>query len=237
MAMHNYFTFDGKSTKDFCTYITNAGLYAAPARRYQSIEVSGRNGALTIDDGDYRNVEIIYPAFIYEDFQRNFSALKGFLYSKKGYKKLQTTIAPDEYRKAIFKAVDDVQVTKESSIGGFNLIFDCMPQRYLESGDRPTTYTAGGSIYNATDYEAKPLIRVYGNGTFGIGETTITISGNTDYTDIDCEIMDAYYGAVNRNSNIVLPGHVFPTLKPGANGITLGSGITRIIVTPRWWQI
>lgn len=231
----NELTFDGINIKDFNTYITNAGFYAAPERRYRTFQVAGRNGDLSIDNGDYNNLEITFPGVIHEEFPKSFSALRGFLYSRKGYKKLQTSFAPEEYRKAIFKHIEDVAVSREGALGSFVLVFESMPQRFLESGEIPVELTSSGNVFNPTRYDSKPLLRVWGNGNLGVGSTTITIANTTDYTDIDCDMMDAFHGAENRNSKITLAE--FPVLPAGKTGITLGAGISKVIVTPRWWTI
>ena len=49
--------------------------------------------------------------------------------------------------------------------------------------------------------------------------------------------MDAFYGANNCNSMISLTSGDFPELVPGDNGITLGKGITKIELIPRWWIV
>ena len=43
--------------------------------------------------------------------------------------------------------------------------------------------------------------------------------------------------ADNRNASVKLLSGGFPVLQEGDNGVTLGSGISRIIITPRWWKI
>lgn len=235
--MRDYLTFDGVNIDRYKCIISNAGFYQPPERRYKTFVVPGRNGSLTMDAGDYNNIEITFPAAVYEEFNKNFPALKSFLYSNVGYRKLQTTFARDEYRKAIFKHIEDVVVSPEGLIGSCKLVFESMPQRWLESGDIPLEFTADGTIYNPTEYPSRPLIRVYGNGTLGIGGTNITLSNNTGYTDIDCEMMDSYYGSTNRNSNVVLSPNEYPTLLPGANGVSLGAGITKVEITPKWWRI
>ena len=85
-------------------------------------------------------------------------------------------------------------------------------------------------------FDAKPLIRVYGVGELGIGSETITITkGATEYIDIDCDIQDCYEGLENRNGLVSLTD--FPTLPSGNTGITLGTGITKVEITPRWWTL
>ena len=54
---------------------------------------------------------------------------------------------------------------------------------------------------------------------------------------IDCESGYAYSGANNYNRYVSVSSIDFPTLAPGSNNITLGTGITKVIITPRWWTV
>ena len=112
------------------------------------------------------------------------------------------------------------------------------PQRFLLSGESAVVLTASGSITNPTRFKSKPFIRVYGSGVLGIGGTNITIASHSyTYMDIDCETGRAYYGVTSLDNKVTLNAIDFPTLNPGANGISKGSGITRIEITPRWWEL
>ena len=74
-------------------------------------------------------------------------------------------------------------------------------------------------------------------GTVGVGSVSITFDGSTEYVDLDCDVQDAYYGVSNKNSSIILSPNRFPTLSAGETGITLGTGITKVEITPRWFEI
>lgn len=96
--------------------------------------------------------------------------------------------------------------------------------------------------YNPTPFDAKPLIKVTGNGTLGIGEYILTITGSATQTlYIDCETMEIYTieGTVptGASSLVSINKLDFPVLKPGTNYISVGSGITAVTITPRWWRI
>ena len=71
--MHK-FTFNGKSSSDFSTYISGSGTYDAPKRDVSTVEIPGRNGSLTIDNGRYENIDLKYPAFIRSNFKANTDA-------------------------------------------------------------------------------------------------------------------------------------------------------------------
>ena len=142
---------------------------------------------------------------------------------------------PEEYRMARF--IGGFVVSESDRVSAaLTLNFDCMPQRWLLSGDMPQTYTANGSIHNPTMFASKPLIRAYGTGTFTINGVTVSITAANQYTDIDCELMDCFKGSTNCNSNVVLTNGEFPTIAPGTNSITK-SGITSLVITPRWWTL
>jgi phage-related protein len=121
-------------------------------------------------------------------------------------------------------------------VGNFGITFICDPRRFLKSGDNVNVLTSNGSLFNPTYYDAKPLIRVYGTGSFTVNDITVTITNANQYTDIDCEIMDAYKGTTNCNGNIQTTNNKFPVLTPGQNNITL-NGVTRLEITPRWWTV
>lgn len=96
--------------------------------------------------------------------------------------------------------------------------------------------------YNPTPFASKPLIKVTGTGTLGIGEYILTITGTASQTlYIDCETMEIYTieGTVptGASSLVSINKNDFPVLEPGTNYISVGSGITAATITPRWWRI
>lgn len=235
--MRNYLLFDGTDSRDFKVYISGQGTFKAPVRDYDMRQIPGRSGDLMVTGARLENIEVTYPAFIYKDFRENTRALRSFLLSHIGYFRLEDTYHPDEYRMAIYRGGMEPEVLPRNQAGQFELTFECQPQRWLKSGEQAVTLTASGSIYNPTHFDAEPLIRVYGAGLLGIGSDTVTILQNDGYVDIDCRIMEAYKGTESRNDTIVLTGYDFPKLSPGNVGISLGAGITRVEITPRWWEV
>ena len=234
--MRQWFIFNGKSSKDFGVYISGLNTFGAPERDVDIISISGRNGDLTIDNGRYKNIDVSYPAFIFDRFDNNIEGLRNFLLSQSGYKRLEDTYHPNEYRLARYKSGLTPKVIDELYAGEFDLTFDCYPQRYLKSGDQIITMTADGSLFNEYAQIAKPIIRAYGTGSFTVGDVTVTINSADDYTDIDCELQEAYKDdlTTNCNANITLNDGIFPSLISGENAITL-DGITQLDIKPKWW--
>lgn len=229
--------FNGKSTKDFGVWISGSGTWGAPERDVEHIEVPGRNGDLTIDNKRFKNLTVTYPAFIPNGFAEKFDSFRAFLVSSPGYHRLEDVYHPDEYRMAEYYEAVEPEVGTLNRSGTFDLSFNCKPQRFLKSGERTRSFTANGTIHNPTLFEAKPLLRVYGTGSFGIGNQTVVISIASVYTDIDCDIKDAFKGATNCNGNIQLASGDFPVLAPGNNGVTMTGGITQIDIIPRWFTV
>lgn len=236
--MRNYLIFDNGDSRNYGVYINGQGTFNAPARAYELIDIPGRNGALIGNEKRLENIEVTYPAFIYTNFREQIQNWRNFLLSRVGYKKLIDSYNPDEYRMAAYAGAFEVEATRKNNAGQFEIVFNCKPQRFLTSGDIVTTLTANGHLTNPTRFPAKPLLRVYGAGTVSVGSTSITITDPPySYTDIDCEMQDAYYGATNLNKYIRLTGQRFPELASGSNYITMQSGVTRVDITPRWWRV
>lgn len=225
-------TFAGTPLSNFGVYISGYGTFNAPARSYDGVEIPGRDGSLLLSEKRLQNVDVTYPAFVYANFSANMRSLRSFLLSRIGYQRLIDTYHPDEYRLAVYQEELEVETTPTNNAGQFELTFNCKPQRYLLSGETAQTFTASGTITNPTYCPSRPLIRAYGTGSFTIGGVTMQILAADGYTDIDCDIMEAYKGTESKNSVIRLTD--FPTLEAGANAISM-DGITRLDITPRWW--
>lgn len=218
-------------------YIDTALSYNKPARSVDTYNIPGRNGALVVDNGVFNNVLIVYPAAIKTGFKTAFSALINTLGAMSGYQRIECSDDATHYRLGRVIIPEAPSVMRQNDEGRFDLSFDCKPQRFLLSGEVPQSFTASGTITNPTNYNARPLLRVYGVGTITVNGTGITLSQNATYTDIDSELQDCYNGATLLNKYVTFSGNDFPVLKPGSNIITFGTGITRCIITPHWFEL
>ena len=235
--MRHTLTYNGKDLREFGCFVSGEGAWEKPSPDITRTSVPGRNGDLTIFNNRYNNVDITYTIGITKTFDENFSDLVSFLFSDLGYHKLTDSSHPGVYRMAIIETGLSPEMGALLQNGEFSLKFNCQPQVFLEEGDVPVTLIKSGQITNPTLFQSKPLIRVYGTGNLTIGSTVVNIQENADYIDIDCEMQDAYRGTQNLNGDISLASGDFPVLKAGKNNVTLGSGITKVIITPRWWLI
>lgn len=234
--MRNYFVFDNKDSRTYGVYISGSGTYNAPERSYEAIKVPGRNGDILIGGKKYDNIDLVYPAFIYANFQSQMADLRSALLSVNGYARLTDTYHPNEFRLAYFPGEIDVNARSQNDAGEFDLLFRCKPQRFLTSGETQTTISgSSGSITNPTLFNSKPIIRVNGYGTLTINGDQITIASGQSYVDINSEIQDCYYGTVNANSKVTFQSNEFPTLRPGVNNISRSGNITSVVITPNWY--
>ena len=82
------FTFNGVNSRTYGVYITGQGVFNAPERNVEMVEIPGRNGAYALDKGNFNNIEVTYPASIATDNETDFaqavSDLRNFLCSQSG---------------------------------------------------------------------------------------------------------------------------------------------------------
>ena len=108
--MRNYLIIDGVSSVSFGVFISGKGAFTSPAKKYEEVEIPGRNGKLLMNnDPIFDNVDVSYESFAYEEdpehfypkvdnnldyetFYRTLSdklgALRAFLGSRNGYFRL-----------------------------------------------------------------------------------------------------------------------------------------------------
>lgn len=242
--MSGYFVFGDFDSRDHDLKVSGHKTFNSPARKINRYAVPGRSGDIVEDLDSFENIELVYEnGFLYlpQDFDIEFDAVKSELLSKKGYQRLEDSYHPDEYRLAVFSKGITAEMNDRNDFAMFDLVFNAKPQRFLKYGEETTTYTSFTNQYisNPEYFDAFPLIRVYGNGTVGIGEYSFTTKNNADnYIDIDCNIMDCRREASNMNGDVTFTRHRFPVLKAKArSGITATSGISKIEITPRWYRL
>lgn len=205
-----------------------------PKKRVTKIEVPGRNGLLTIDEGSYEPIELeVNFNFTSTDFNKKVREIKQWLLDATN-KELKLNYL-DGYYKVNSLSVSDIERVDDVESGKFKVKFVCNPFLYDISGKEIITLNYSSSTqYLVNDgYKSLPYIKIYGTGTL-----TLTINGLAmvftsvvDYVEIDSELVNCYKATVNKNSTMT---GLFPVLENGSNSIAMSSGITKIEVTPRW---
>ena len=179
IAPYKTFTFDGVSSDTYGVYITGEGVFNAPERDVEMIDIHGRNGAYAFDNGRFMNIKVKYKIGMYDVNESNFatkmSNFRNWLCSKVGYVRLSDEYNPNEYRMAVYSG--GLEVSHEFLIAGeAEITFDCKPQRWLKSGETATSVADGGTLTNPTLFDASPLLEVTGYGDIEIGSKTINVA-------------------------------------------------------------
>ena len=176
----NSIVFGGIDSSDYGIYISGEGVWNAPERDAETIQIPGRNGEYVLDKGNFKNIEVTYPAFnqeaSYNDFRTKVDNFRNAISSLKGYQRLTDSFHPDEYRMAAFIGGLEVKpVLYNDKSMEMNITFNCKPQRFLTSGETEQTVTSGATITNPTLFESHPLLLVDGYGDININDEVISI--------------------------------------------------------------
>ena len=181
--------FGGVDSSDYGIYISGEGVYNAPEREVELVNVPGRNGAIALDQGRYNNIKVTYPAMVLETDQEHFrerlSEFRNAILSQKGYQRLEDSYHPAEFRMGVYH--DGLEVSDILTLargGNFELIFDCKPQRWMSDGDIPVPVSSGDVLQNPTVFDAGPLLEVEGYG-------------NVSFNGYDIELDNSPLGAVD----------------------------------------
>ena len=193
VAPYKTFTFDGVSSSVYGVYLTGEGVFNAPQRAVELIEIPGRNGNYALDQGKFNNISVTYKVGMFDVDESNFatkvSNFRNWLCSKVGYKRLTDEYNANEYRMAVyasgFELDHDLLIAGEAEI-----TFDCKPQRFLTSGETATAVANNGTISNPTLFESSPLLQIWGYGNIHLGGDDISVIAEPIGT-VQC--MDAVY--------------------------------------------
>lgn len=231
------FTFGGVNSATYGVYITGEGVFNAPERNVEMIDIAGRNGAFALDKGNFNNIEVTYPASIATDNETDFaeavSDLRNFLCSKVGYVRLEDDYNTGEYRLAIYKS--GLEVSHDMLIAGeFDIVFECKPQRFLTSGETKTTLTSGNALTNPTLFDAKPQLQVYGTGNITISGQDITVASEQigdvripyDGTTVDLSALNTGDNFSVDFNHVISYKQIYTAYRPQEATITSHSGCT-----------
>lgn len=230
--------FNGRYSSDFGIFIEKLPSYYYAERPFNHKGVNGKNGDALLDPGRYENVKKVYKMFCYDPgktFYESAVALSEWLHSAgSDYLRLEDSYEPGSYRMAIYEEANEIE-SIEGIAGKVEVTFNCMPQRFLVSGDEIVTIASSGStIHNPTAYDAKPLIIVEGVGTVTVNERSVQITDNYNELHIDCEKSSVTDLGGTRMDYFIYCDS-FPILRPGFNTVTFTSDITSVKIVPRWW--
>lgn len=236
--MFDGFVFDGKSTRDFHARVERYPRLGVPSRKFETVQVPGRNGDLHMEQDAFSNYSQSYEIYFHAPIAspEQAHAVKAWLMGGKGYRRLEDVYDPAHFRLAAFSGPMDIS-NWLNKYGRCTVEFDCKPQAFLKSGETVFTLMDAATIRNPCAFTARPFITVYGagSGVLTVGGVEVSILALDGHLSLDCDLQHASKDGQNQNSAVYAPE--FPALLPGDNEISWDGGITHIEIIPRWWEL
>lgn len=234
---------DDKPSTDYGIKVYESNVLSAPSKKLEFIEIEGRDGTLTVDNG-------------YEDFILKLSCVlvnehdevectpalarraKKFLLDGVN-RKIQLSEDMDYYLLGTYNSDIDIEEAIEN-FGLFQAQFRCKPYRFSNKS-KTVEITTKNTVIKNDEYKTKPIIDVYATGdiTININNQEVVLKDLEGNIQLDCDKMNATTvntlgKTVNANQKMYSD---FPILEEGNNNITwsLGSGasFTKIIIKYR----
>ena len=232
--------FNGVSSEELGIVVEHPPNYEIAKRRYETIQVPGRNSDIIIDNNCFDNVDRTYDIAIGQeggDFTVFASRMADWLSSGSGYCRLEDTYEPEYYKMAVMSDPGEV-INILQQAGRTTVTFNRRPERFLKMGERFVDVYNGSILTNPTKYVAKPIIELSGSGdgSLTVGRRTIEIRNLVDGFIIDSELQEAYSDGINQNDNVIATNGL-PILDAGENVISYSGGIKSVKISPRWWTI
>ncbi|MDR6939463.1 hypothetical protein [Arcanobacterium hippocoleae] len=198
-------------------------------RAVDDIKVEGRAGTLTRftgwEDAEFE-LELAIPI---RDRLENY---RKAVYELTNASTIAFTADPGVYRKVKHCEVSELR-RELSGWGFFTAWLTCQPFSYLSEGLKPVTMLESGTLTNPSLLDADPIITVTGTGALSltINARVYHVNSPAGSVTLDSERLVAHaHGKVQTDA---LTGS-FPVLKPGLNQITLGAGISKVVIIPNW---
>lgn len=229
----SYFIFNGQDSRNMGVISRRAAPLIRPEERVEHTAIPGRSGDLTFTQG-----ENIYNSYIQtvnisvvgaENVRRVFRWLRGAgMVTFSGQ--------PDLRQPArVIGAVTLEKVSRNMDHWAGTVQFYCQPlkERLFPATE---TLTAPGSVQNAGDVDAHPLITLTPAANadtvaLTVNGETLSIAGAAGDIIIDCDAMEITNADKTELMTIQSAGP-FPILAPGANAVS-GDGWTKIEIDKR----
>lgn len=248
MAWRDTITIDGVSNEDIGVTLQGSLYVSAPEPNLQIYKIPGRNGNIIETDGTFKNRTAKVSAYIYKDdmVREDMSKVYEWLFSTKGYRKLATTSDPDHFMLASVISGGDI-VDKINKMIPFDIVFDCRPERFLNTGDEWLFRNGTVGIRNNTKYDSKPLFKVFGPFRITVNGATVTMTdsdfegASVAFFDTDLQTITTYdYGDNPVNCIYVSERIVLPANKTSNiifESTSESDTVNNFNIKPRWWEL
>lgn len=232
-----YFWLDGIPSTDYGIQLQNPVCFSKPSRRYEEMQIPGRNGVLHRSEDSFEPVSAVLDCFV---LQKNAESAAGSITSwflgTKGPRRFEIQEDPEVYRLVTILDGYDTD-NRINLLNAFSVPITARPERFFKSGERPTQMQNGGKLYNP-GLASKPLIEVSGSGegTVTVGGISVNLLDIPDTLYLDCDIENAYNESGDQNGKVSTPSG-YPTIPTGVSVVSWSGGVTGVKITPRWWSL
>ena len=251
--LNETFYLDGENAKDYGIRLQRPIEFSPAVPIVEKIHVPGRNGDLIFDTGAYENRTGTASCFaLKNDVNSEVVKANKFLLSNQGYRKLETSNDNKHFWKA--RIANGARIENRlNKLNPFEIEFDCMPQRFLASGENTITITTGSRVLtNSYGGVALPLIKIYKKSGSNSDNSSVVQIGSSSVSGFwekdekyassltfDCETQNVYSEDLNLSFNDrVTIANGFPKLDLGTTVIKFNTNyVEKIEVIPRWWDL
>lgn len=233
---------DDKPSTDYGIKVYESNVLSAPSKKLEFIEIEGRDGTLTVDNGYEDFILKLSCVLVNEHDEVEYtSALarraKKFLLNGIN-RKIQLSEDMDFYLLGTYNSDVDIEEAIEN-FGLFQAQFRCKPYRFSNKS-KTVEITTKNTVIKNDEYKTKPIIDVYATGdiTININNQEVVLKDLEGNIQLDCDKMNATTvntlgKTVNANQKMYSD---FPILEEGNNNITwtLGSGASFTKITIKY---
>ena len=200
-------------------------------KKYETIEVEGRDGALTKFIG-YQDLKFTlkFNILFQNDIKQKLREIKGLLSVAKT---LAFDDSPNFFYKIKRAQISDTETIIKSS-GVFSVEFIADPFEFESSSVLEYENPSNLLIRNNTTYFSQPVLKIFGQGNIKlfVNDELVEVKNINEGITIDSQMQEAYYN--DNNLNHQMSGS-FPTFEIGENVIKLeGNNIDKIEILPNW---
>lgn len=199
-------------------------------KKYETIEIEGRDGALTKFIG-YQDLKfsLNFNILFQDDIKQKLREIKGLLSVAK-------TLAFDDSPNFFYKIkrcqISDTETIIKQS-GVFSVEFIADPFEFESSSVLEYENPSNLLIRNNTTYFSQPVLKIFGQGNIKlfVNDDLIEVKNINEGIVIDSEMQEAYYQ--NNTMNHQILGD-FPIFAIGENKIRTEGNIDKIEILPQW---
>lgn len=218
-----YFIFNNKKSTDMGIVIQEMPPITKSEKDIDTIEISGRNGNLHIDNGTYKSKKYKIKCVLMDETKINI--IKTWLDSSGT---LEISSEPNiQYNAVVLNQIDFSKYL--TYLKEFIINFELNPIGYNKIvttksfSNSNNTFSVGGT------FNVSPILVINGTGTITLNNVQVQVLESG--ISIDCELMNCTQDGINKNNKVIL--NEFPILLVGNNTLVLGEGITSVSISYR----